>query len=460
MNDVIIAGGGISGLTAASVLSKSDHIRSVLIVEARDRLGGRTKTVNASSEVGPCSAGQHTHITVDVGGQWIGPGQDRALALVKRFGLILEDQEFTVVPDSPTGKKYCSLIECAYYPLFSNYVGESVDGFIAMLRQAAVEIDLSCPWTHPKAKEWHALSVQDYVISYTTHPDAQAELLLFTQTVLACSPEHISFFFFVFYVASSGGMDALGDGEQGAQKWKVKGGTQQLSELMAMEMTSSSTLSTPSSSSSSSSSSTASNVRILLSHRVTSIEQTDLITGGECVVTCAVDGTTVLTKFFTKRVIFAASPALIRKLAIDFQPPLPAEKVRLYDSMIMGACVKIVVLYRASFWTSHRMDQHATVSQAWQKRFGYIHNIFLGKVCCYPSLVCLSTGNSALALYNLAAPERKQAVLAQLVRMYGPEAANCVAYYEEDWTSSAFSGGCFAGLFPAGSPLLDTWSGT
>ena len=201
-------------------------------------------------------------------------------------------------------------------------------------------------------------------------------------------------------------------------------------------------------------------MRILLSHRVILIEQADLVDGGECVVTCTVDGSPTPTNFVTKRVIFAASPALIRKLPIVFQPPLPLEKVRLYDSMVMGACVKIVVLYRNSFWMSTQPEQHSSISKAWEANFGYIHNIFLGKVSCYPSLVCLSTGDSALALSKLTTSERKQAVLAQLSRMYGPEAADCVAYYEEDWPSNEYSGGCFAGLFPAGSPLLDTWSGT
>ena len=84
-------------------------------------------------------------------------------------------------------------------------------------------------------------------------------------------------------------------------------------------------------------------------------------------------------------------------------------------------------------------------------------------MCCSPALVCLSTGDSALALSNLPASDRKQAVLEQLVRMYGTQAADYVGYYEEDWSSNEsneLSGGCFAGLFSAKSPLLDHWSGT
>ena len=194
--DIVIIGAGISGLTAASNLVQlygNSPIR-IVILEARDRLGGRTKTIDVASALGPFPISQHQQSIVDVGGQWVGPGQDRLLALIDKFGLYIEDQEFTVCPTYP-GKKNCSLVECANFPLFSTYDGNAVIDFVTMLGEAAKEIDLEQPWTHPKAREWNAYSVQQFVTSYVSHPDAQSELLLFTQTVFACSPEYIGFFF-------------------------------------------------------------------------------------------------------------------------------------------------------------------------------------------------------------------------------------------------------------------------
>ena len=58
--DVVVVGAGLAGLMAARELSRGGA--RVAVVEARDRVGGRT----LSRELG----GQR----IDLGGQWIGPG--------------------------------------------------------------------------------------------------------------------------------------------------------------------------------------------------------------------------------------------------------------------------------------------------------------------------------------------------------------------------------------------------
>src|SRR5258708_2423201 len=71
--DVIVVGAGLSGLAAARRLVRSGA--SVLVLEARSRVGGRTYTVR----------GEGTFI--DVGGQFIGPTQSRIIALSKAMGV-------------------------------------------------------------------------------------------------------------------------------------------------------------------------------------------------------------------------------------------------------------------------------------------------------------------------------------------------------------------------------------
>src|SRR5215216_525952 len=68
--DVVIVGAGLAGLAAARQLKKRGH--SVIVLEARDRVGGRTLNH-------PLGDGQ----AIEAGGEFVGPTQDRVLALAR-----------------------------------------------------------------------------------------------------------------------------------------------------------------------------------------------------------------------------------------------------------------------------------------------------------------------------------------------------------------------------------------
>ena len=67
---VIVVGAGLSGLAAARRLVAAGH--DVLVLEGRDRVGGRT-------EGGHLADGT----PIELGGQWIGPTQNRMYELVE-----------------------------------------------------------------------------------------------------------------------------------------------------------------------------------------------------------------------------------------------------------------------------------------------------------------------------------------------------------------------------------------
>jgi monoamine oxidase len=76
--DVCVVGAGVSGLTAATVLS--EHAKTVLVLEARGRVGGRAMSTPTDGGV------------VDLGATWCWPTDHRVLALLDRLALRTFDQ--------------------------------------------------------------------------------------------------------------------------------------------------------------------------------------------------------------------------------------------------------------------------------------------------------------------------------------------------------------------------------
>lgn len=72
--DAVVVVAGFAGLAAADELRKAG--RSFVVLEARRRVGGRV--LNRSIGGGE---------VVEIGGQWVGPTQDRVLALIDELGL-------------------------------------------------------------------------------------------------------------------------------------------------------------------------------------------------------------------------------------------------------------------------------------------------------------------------------------------------------------------------------------
>jgi monoamine oxidase len=91
--DVIVIGAGFAGVTAARALREAG--RNVVVLEARDRIGGRTWTGSFAGE------------SIEFGGQWLSERQTRAQAELRRYGIgttpggVASPTTFYPTPDGP-----------------------------------------------------------------------------------------------------------------------------------------------------------------------------------------------------------------------------------------------------------------------------------------------------------------------------------------------------------------------
>jgi monoamine oxidase len=189
--DVAVIGAGLAGLTAARELHKHD-VR-VCVLEARDRVGGRTLDH-------PIGDG---HVA-EGGGQWIGPTQTQILALAKDLGV-------TTFKSYTKGKTVLRLGQRRLTVDGKEGESEDLRKVQKALDALAKEVPLTAPWKAPRAKEWDAMTVADWLKANTKDADTRASIELEIETALGPAAR-TSLLWYLFYLHSAGGTKALQPG--------------------------------------------------------------------------------------------------------------------------------------------------------------------------------------------------------------------------------------------------------
>ncbi len=157
--DVVVVGAGIAGLSAAREVARAG--RSIAVLEARDRVGGRTTGYTLRSG-----------FTVEMGGQWVGRTQTALLALIEELGL-------ETYPTYDTGDYLTR-----YRDTLTRYADESfglpaagmaeVGRLQEELERLAASIPLESPWTTADANELDRATFDGWLTSHTDHEVALA----------------------------------------------------------------------------------------------------------------------------------------------------------------------------------------------------------------------------------------------------------------------------------------------
>lgn len=400
--DVVVVGAGFAGLTAARDLVAGG--RSVVVLEARDRVGGRTCTE------------QHLGTWIDLGGQWIGPGQDRIVALVDELGLatypqaeagddvLLEGDEVTRVPDVAFGFDEVELT--AYLTM------------VGAIEAIAEQVPLDAPWAAPQAHEWDAVSLAEWVRAQDVPARAAALFEVGVQAVFAAASTQLSLLHAAHYIHSAGGWSKLTDSEGGAQQDRVEGGMQPVAEQLADRLP-------------------AGTVR--LSHAVRTVTQDG---AGVRVEAHGPAGAVVLA---AARAVVAIPPTLSGRIAYD--PPLDGQRDQLVQRMPQGSVVKFHVLYDEPWW---RDEGLSGMVLAPGEPIGVTFDCT--PPAGTPGLISgFFEGPSAVAAGAQTTEARRDVVVDVLARAMGERARDVAGYVDRDWSAEPFTRGCYGAHLPPGA---------
>ena len=315
--DVAVVGAGLAGLTAAQRLSRARV--EVCLLEARDRVGGRV--LNHRVEPG---------VIAELGGQYVGPTQDRLLALADSLGVDTfptYNEGDNVLLLNGRRSRYPADPGLSPDPEFQ----EAILTAIAKFDPMAAEVPVDAPWKAPRAEEWDAITLEAWKQQNLTTPGSKKLFDIACESVWGAEPRQMSLLYALAYIAGAGNETTPGSFVRlvttpgGAQESRFVGGSQRIAQLLARRL----------------------GERVVLRSPVRSIEQGR----GRVIVTS--DRVVVEAD----QVVVALPPAVARR--IDFTPALPRAKRKLLESLVPGRLIKWEAVYDEPFWREQGLSGQA-----------------------------------------------------------------------------------------------------
>lgn len=412
MDDVIIVGAGLSGLMAARRILKSPETASVVVLEARDRVGGRMVAQQAGGE---------RKGWIDLGGQWLGEEHSTMRALAKELGLEIFEQ----YSDGRSvlwydGHRYLDENEIAAPTPADRKAAEDLLGELSRTAELAVP-DASQPWASPLASEYDRLTLGQWIDANSDNDYARFYVAMYASLGQAGgSPREVSLLHSLFEAKAN---PAAGEPD----KYYLRGAAGQIPPLLTEHL--------------------GGDKVVHLNSRVVAIHQ-------------AVDGVTVgavtpggYRDYAAKAVIVAIPPWLTGAISytssVPEQPGLSARRMHLAQRMAMGTIAKVACIYDTPWWrTSTERLSGTSYSQG--KLVGATADSGLPGDEGPGVLTSFIQGDMLFEWIGLPVERRKEWVTRDLIDLFGEEARDPADYVEALWPQEQYTGGAYNGYLPPG----------
>ncbi|WNG86975.1 FAD-dependent oxidoreductase [Mycobacterium sp. ITM-2016-00317] len=397
---VIVIGAGLAGLTAAVELTAAGA--DVVVLEARDRVGGRMHGVPVASGV-----------IGDGGAAYLGVQHTELLSLIDRYGLNLASTAMAGRSTFLIGDQ-CTTTPSRVPPLNAIALGDLFD----RLDDLVTQVRPDAPWLTPGAERLDQLSAARWLAEEVRRPDAKTFFPLFIGEMMAADPAQISVLHMAFYLRSGGGIRYLNAFEGGAQQWRIDGGAHLLCEALSTQL----------------------GDRVRLQQPVHTIEQD----ADGVLVRCVSESNGPGAQYRSDRVVVAIPPLLAQR--IEFRPGLPAPRAT--EVTGRGCAIKVQLGYPGPLWRDGGLSGWSVSTDG----------PLLSTVDDSPDdgsagvLTGFVTGEAATAFTKLSEPEQLAAAVAHARRLFPglPAPTQCTV---TDWLSEKYSRGCYAALFGPGDWL-------
>jgi monoamine oxidase len=411
--DVVVVGAGLAGLTAAREVARQG--RSVLVLEARDRVGGR---VLSHSLPGRAYA--------ELGGMFTGPTQDHIQALADDVGVgtfpTYNTGNHVFIGGGGRREEYPSDTPLGNAPP-DPIVAPDIALAVAQLDEMATDVPVDRPWSSSHAEEWDRQTLDTWLRGHTTgNPEFMAVASAATEAIFGCECGDLSLLYTVFYIAASGNEENQGTFERnfntagGAQESRFDGGAETIALRVASELGS----------------------RVVLGAPVRRIDRSN-------------SGVTVLSdgrQVSARRAIVALPPTLAGRIFYD--PPLPPLRDQLTQRMPQGTLMKFDAVYDTPFWRDRGLTGQV-VSEQGPVKVTFDASPESGGPGIMMGFI---GGHEARVWQDRPAGERRAEVLQQFAHFFGDEALNPRDVVEFNWTTEVWSRGCPVAVLGPGT-LLD-----